>query len=251
MLLFDIDSTLAPDFWSPNTGKIRTLLNYHGVAYDVEMLTYPNIEPKLRSLGVKSWSERGVKSRIEYTLPTVKFDDGEIVMGGAYYIVDKLIESKNLDIWRGEEKFGRVSDDYVEIIWEGMIGTITIPFTYNLLTDDESRDYFRATRRPQFKDFEGLQAKANAHSYDELLEEMSSFRALYDFCDSRNVSSVKGKLELFLKGESKFVLGDEASYLDFLMYGTILWIRATTKGGAPELSLPVLWENWYERLNNC
>ncbi|KAG9074298.1 hypothetical protein FS749_014156, partial [Ceratobasidium sp. UAMH 11750] len=46
--------------WSPNTYKTRLTLNYKGLPYRVEMISFPDIQAKYKELGVTS---------TPYTLP--------------------------------------------------------------------------------------------------------------------------------------------------------------------------------------
>ncbi|KAG8687799.1 hypothetical protein FRC08_011757, partial [Ceratobasidium sp. 394] len=46
--------------WSPNTYKTRLTLNYKGLPYRVEMVSFPDIQAKYKELGVTS---------TPYTLP--------------------------------------------------------------------------------------------------------------------------------------------------------------------------------------
>ncbi|KAJ5219911.1 hypothetical protein N7468_009115 [Penicillium chermesinum] len=65
---FDIDSTLpgSSRSWSPNTLKVRLVLNFKGIPYTESWISYPDIEPLNKSLGL-SPNEEG----IPYTLPTI------------------------------------------------------------------------------------------------------------------------------------------------------------------------------------
>ena len=52
-ILYDLPSKDGPACWSPNTWKTRAALNFKRVPYKTEWTTYPDLEPKLKSLYVR------------------------------------------------------------------------------------------------------------------------------------------------------------------------------------------------------
>ncbi|KAJ5965935.1 Glutathione S-transferase-like protein ustS [Penicillium waksmanii] len=70
--LFDITSTLpgSSKSWSPNTLKVRAVLNFKGIPYTQSWISYPDIAPLLKSLDVTPNA-----AGYPYTLPTIIHKD--------------------------------------------------------------------------------------------------------------------------------------------------------------------------------
>ncbi|KAJ5469584.1 Glutathione S-transferase-like protein ustS [Penicillium diatomitis] len=66
---FDITSTLpgAQKSWSPNTIKVRSVLNFKGIPYTQSWISYPDIAPLIKSLGI----EPHKTGPAAYTLPAI------------------------------------------------------------------------------------------------------------------------------------------------------------------------------------
>lgn len=71
--LYDITSKLDPQAWSPNTWKTRLLLNYKGVPYSTQWVSYPDIEPRMKALGAAPTGTKANGSPA-YTLPVISDD---------------------------------------------------------------------------------------------------------------------------------------------------------------------------------
>ncbi|KAF7364559.1 Glutathione S-transferase-like protein ustS [Mycena venus] len=70
IVFFDIPSSLPDKAWSPNTWKIRYVLNFKGLSYKTVWLEGPEIEPKLREMGAAPTRNKP-NGRPHYTLPLI------------------------------------------------------------------------------------------------------------------------------------------------------------------------------------
>jgi len=86
IILYDLASQLPSTSWSLNPWKTRLALNFKGVNYKTQWVEYPDIAPLLASLNVKPNS-----SRTPYTLPAVRFSNGETIQDSRI-IVEKIEE---------------------------------------------------------------------------------------------------------------------------------------------------------------
>ncbi|KAF2402092.1 hypothetical protein EJ06DRAFT_537261 [Trichodelitschia bisporula] len=82
LLLYDIPTRDGSGCWSPNPWKTRLALNYKGIPYKTEWLEYPEITPKLSSLGIPPRPPGGIPN-VPYTIPTVRLPSGALVMDSA------------------------------------------------------------------------------------------------------------------------------------------------------------------------
>lgn len=80
-VLYDLASRDNPNkCWSYNVWKVRLVLNYKKIAYTTSWVDHDNLQPTIKSLGVKPNTS---SKMFEYTVPTVKFPDGLVVTDSA------------------------------------------------------------------------------------------------------------------------------------------------------------------------
>ncbi|KAJ3159022.1 hypothetical protein HK101_001157 [Irineochytrium annulatum] len=209
--LFDITSKLMPDTWSPNTAKSRIALTYMRVPHTVTFLSYPTIEPTLRSLAF-------VPNRIgrPFTCPSIRHGDHNIQDSVA---IAEYLERTYPDRQKHPSLFPAPGSRALAGLVQGVLSKkvsghavkIVLPLIPDIL-DDEGAEYFRRTRKESFG------------------------RDLRDFCDDVEAEWEGVKTEIKVLSDAlnadksgPFFCGDVPSYADFVLVGYFVWFKSAGK----------------------
>ncbi|KAH7337663.1 hypothetical protein B0J17DRAFT_599198 [Rhizoctonia solani] len=204
-------------YWSFNPYKTRLSLNYKGLPYRVVYLSFPDIEPTLKELGVASVSETFPR----YTLPVIA-DPSTDPNGKPTYVSDSFKIALYLD-----EKYP--APEYPSIFSPGTHGLQNLLMTEyfptlvsavvplcapNLLRilDSRSIDYIKRTRGASFIP-NPLSEEAKLQSLKKAQQAFENLMHSLDLND----------------GSGPFVLGTQVSFIDFSMGGLLHFVQKSGK----------------------
>ncbi|CAI7678777.1 unnamed protein product [Penicillium pancosmium] len=152
--LFDITSTLpgSSKSWSPNTLKVRAVLNFKGIPYTQSWISYPDIAPLLKSLDVTPNA-----TGTPYTLPTIIHKDS-ISTNPHGAMMDSLPIVLHLDkIFPSPPLFPSGDASYALFVALGKVAGGMGPGIHQLVVpnvpqhlDPRGQEYFNRTRAVTF-----------------------------------------------------------------------------------------------------
>ncbi|KAJ5772178.1 Glutathione S-transferase-like protein ustS [Penicillium odoratum] len=148
---FDITSTLPGAYksWSPNTLKVRTVLNFKKIPYTQSWISYPDIAPLIKGFGLKA-NDVGYA----YTLPAITHGSLISTSNPHGALMDSLPIVEHLDrVFPDRPLFPSGDASYalflaVQKLISGLgpaIGSLIIPTVPNHL-DPRGQEYFVRTR---------------------------------------------------------------------------------------------------------
>ncbi|KAJ5930608.1 hypothetical protein N7466_006101 [Penicillium verhagenii] len=150
---FDIISTLPGPLksWSPNTLKVRTVLNFKQIPYTQSWISYPDIAPLMKGFGLEAY-----ETGFAYTLPAIVHSSVPSPQGA---MMDSLPIAEHLDrVFPDRPLFPSGDASYalylaVSHLVIGAIGpgirTLIIPRVPDHL-DPRGQEYFVRTRTESF-----------------------------------------------------------------------------------------------------
>lgn len=220
IVFHDLTSKKWPYSWSPFTLRTTLCLNYLGLPYKHDEISYPDIAKTLSSLGVKPPPEDAAKT-IKFTLPAMSIAD-ETIMGSTA-IAEKLASLKS----EYEKKLfpqGHKSRDAVQKFEEEMWSNVNkamggmpkhvIAFV-PLFLDERGSEYFYATREPRLGKLETLRMEGLEEEREKGWKGLVKV-AVMPFLDFYREIDGDGK------GVYAFG-GNEPQYIDFCVVGFIQW----------------------------
>ncbi|THY06483.1 hypothetical protein D6D01_09891 [Aureobasidium pullulans] len=215
----DLTSKHWPASWSPFTIRTTLCLNYLGLSYKHNEISYPDIASFLPTLGVQASGKS-----TDFTLPAVTFPDKTIMESTA--IAERLAsmspENEKKLFPQGEKSKAAAKKFDTKEVWGrifmAMAKQHVLPFVPAFL-DDRGKEYFYRTREEVFggsldkmredaleaEKEDGLQAKVEA-ALGPLLQ-------FYEELDKQG----EGEGGLFAFG------GKQPQYLDFQTVGLVQW----------------------------
>ncbi|KAJ1301076.1 hypothetical protein OPQ81_003494 [Rhizoctonia solani] len=212
--------------WSFNPYKTRLSLNYKGIPYRVVYLSFPDIEPRLKELGVSPVSETFPR----YTLPVIA-DPSTDPNDPPTYVSDSFKIALYLDEKYPAPKYPAIFSPgshglqnlLMTVYFPTLVSAIIAPCIPNLpkILDSRSIEYIWRTRGP----FEPLTKEAKLKL---LKEAQQKFETLMDSLDLNH-------------GTGPFVLGSQVSFIDFSIGGLLYFVQKS------ETEDPALFEeilNW-------
>ncbi|KAL5635163.1 hypothetical protein ACGC1H_003005 [Rhizoctonia solani] len=218
IILYDILSEHGT--WSPNTYKARLTLNYKQLPYRVEYVSYPDIAPKLKELGVRTTNPAPF---IAYTLPMVA-DPSTNPNGKPTYVVESFDIAVYLDKTYPAPKYPavfplgtRAIQKITSDLFMNEVGYTVLP-ALALLTarpgflDERGREYFLKTREEYFKRIPA-DTSIGSKFWGDVHEKWSWFGEILD-----------------LNEQGPFVTGKQISFTDFAIGGVISWARRVEGG---------------------
>ncbi|KAG8962094.1 hypothetical protein FRC03_004577 [Tulasnella sp. 419] len=216
LILYDIKSVLNPMPWSPNVWKTRLVLNYKKIPYRTVWLSYPEIEPTLKSLGFGP-SAVNRHGREFYTLPAIA--DPSKDGGPPTKIVDSHSIAEYLDKVYPQKRIIPDGTAGFHTLFIKEMQTNVLPHfiqlvvpVVNLHLDEPGQEYFESTRRPLFNNLPLKEVnrgeEARKPYYDALKKE-------FDLLDKWYAKNLEGD----------FFMGKEISYADMLLVAYFAWIR--------------------------
>ncbi|CAE6337526.1 unnamed protein product [Rhizoctonia solani] len=222
--------------WSPNPYKTRMCLIHKGLPYQVEYLSFPEVEPKLKELGVPPTSENFPY----YTLPVIA-DPSSDPHGKPTYVAESFAIAIYLD-----EKYP--APEYPAIFPSGTRGvqhllvnqyfpgfvTLLLPLLYPKLPqliDEQSMEYVRRTRPL------------------EMLKPLPKEEEIKKWQDVRDKFSILAK-GLDLNGGDTFIMGSQPSFIDFVFGGVFFYIEKLDSSRMKEIATwhDGKWGKYWERL---
>ncbi|QRW22902.1 glutathione S-transferase [Rhizoctonia solani] len=205
--------------FSLNTYKTRLSLDYKGIPYRVEYLSLPDIEPKMKELGVPPSSDNHPR----YTIPMIA-DPSSETNGIPTYISDSFKIAIYLDDKYPAPKYPAIFAPYFPTIGVS-IGPIFAPLLPRLL-DDRSTEYLNRTRGDRTKP---LPDDVAAQKWEQVREKFAAFSKSLQLNDGT-------------KDEGPFIMGNIVSFLDFAVGGMVHWIKSLEGEDSARLNDVLEWE---------
>nr|POF13701.1 glutathione s-transferase-like protein usts [Quercus suber] len=180
--------------FSPVVWRIRFMLNYKQIPYETVYLEFPDIEPTLTKLGITLGA-----SATKYTVPAIHH------LPTDQRIMDSLPIAQFLDSHYPDPPVPLTSElgSAIEVRSRSAIGAAIrvsiMPREVNVLSP-RAQDFFRRARE-----------SALGHPLEDLLEQEEQ-----TWCAKDEDLRAVGELIRTNKAHGPFVLGDHASYTDFL-----------------------------------
>ncbi|CUA68605.1 hypothetical protein RSOLAG22IIIB_07980 [Rhizoctonia solani] len=235
IILYDLDDGNKSS-WSPNPYKTRLCLNLKGLPYRVEYVSLPDVEPKLKELGVSPTSD----SFPYYTLPVIA-DPSSDPDGKPTYVAESFAIAVYLDEKYPAPKYPAIFPPGTRGVQHLLVNqyfpslvTQLIPIIYAKLPqilDDRSMAYLRRTRpaelfKPRPKEEEAKQWEAIQNKFAELAKSL-------DFND-----------------DGSFIMGNQPSFIDFVFGGVFSYIEKLDSAQAKLMSgwHDGKWGNYWKRV---
>ncbi|CAE6530434.1 unnamed protein product [Rhizoctonia solani] len=206
--------------WSFNPYKTRLSLNYKGLPYRVVYLSFPDIEPRLKELGMPPVSDTFPR----YTLPVIADPSADPndkptyvsdSFGIALYLDEKYPAPKYPAIFspgtHGLQKL--LMSEYFPTLVSAII-PICAPNLLQLL-DSRSLEYLRRTRGANFIP----EPLAKDDKVQLIKKAQQTFENLAQFLELNN-------------GIGPFILGSQVSFVDFSIGGLLNFIQKSEKDPA-------------------
>ncbi|KAG8908507.1 hypothetical protein FRB99_005866 [Tulasnella sp. 403] len=226
LILYDIKSTLKPgECWSythsgvkPNVWKTRLVLNYKNIPYRTVFLSFPEIQPTLKSQGFQPSAVSSRTGTEHWTLPAIS-DPSPDPSDPPTLVVDSHVIAEYLDArYPANPLFppGTKAFQALFVKWSNqnilphMIQLI-VPQVAGIVEEGESREYFVKTRMKIFgKPLEEVcRGEERERTWAKLKKELDNVDAHL----SRN-----GSGDLWMGG-------DTPCYVDMIMASTFLWMQ--------------------------
>ncbi|KAJ4380658.1 hypothetical protein N0V86_004019 [Didymella sp. IMI 355093] len=210
-ILYDLP-TKQGTAWSLNPWKTRLILNFKGIDYKTEWVEFPDVEPKMKSLGLAPNPKDAPGYFADYSIPAIKYEDGSCQMDSwlIAHELEKRYPSPSLHL-----------DDPVNIKIRDQISHILGPIflqfllTIPALLPERSQEYFYRTREAELgKPLSEVhkEALANAEEGWKKAEE-----------------SLKEVADLLKKHEGPYFLGKTVSYADFIFVSALYFVKCISE----------------------
>ncbi|CAE6423100.1 unnamed protein product [Rhizoctonia solani] len=218
IILYDILSEHGT--WSPNTYKTRLTLNYKRLPYRVEYVSYPDVAPKLKELGVRTTNPTPY---INYTLPMIA-DPSADPNGKPTYVVESFDIAVYLDKTYSAPKYPsvfppgtRAVQKIISDLYMNQVGYMVLPILLPLagrpgFLDERGRQHFLKARQEIFKGYPTDTAIGSKY-WGDIHEKWNWFGEMLD-----------------LNEEGPFVTGKHISFTDFAIGGIISALRHVEGG---------------------
>ena len=210
--LYDLPSSPPNACWSLNPWKTRLVLNYKAIPYKTTWLEYPSIAPTFTALGIPP--NDPALNPTPYSIPAVRLPDGRYIMDSLAIAteIEKLHPEKPLRL--DAQVLGEVMAVVPEVM--GPMRGVVMPGSAAKLLNPESKAYFEETREKRFG--MPLEELARKEGGDEAYEKARpAFRKLGELLEKNG------------KG-GPFFLGEEASFVDFVVVGLLEFMRRIEEG---------------------
>lgn len=232
IVFYDLLSNEGP--WSPNTFKTRLTLNYKRIPYRVEYLSFLEIEPKLKELGVPPST---LNPLFKYTVPLIEDPSGD-PNGRPTYVADSFNIAIYLDVKypapkypavfpRGTRALQKLAYDHITNI--GMLFApimLPLPVLRPGFLDERSLEYYNRTRSEIFG--------------TELPKLLESAPASWDAVQAR--WDTMGQV-LDLNQGGPFTMGQQISFVDFAIGGLFHGLRKTEGGDMANWKRVAKWQD--------
>ncbi|KAJ4323073.1 hypothetical protein N0V94_002097 [Neodidymelliopsis sp. IMI 364377] len=206
-VLYDLPS-LQGTAWSLNPWKTRLVLNFKGIDYKTEWVEFPDVEPKMKSLGLSPNPKDAPGYFTDYSIPAIKFEDGKYSMDSwpIAQELEKRYPSPSLRI-----------DDPVTVQVRDQISKILGPLFAQFISKvpellpERSQEYFYKSRHQAFgKPLSEVheEARANAEEGWKAAE-----------------GPLKEAADWLKKHDGPFFLGEAVSYADFIFVSMLYFVK--------------------------
>lgn len=210
IILFDIPSPWPSKAWSPNTWKVRYLLNLKQLAYRTEWVEYPDIAEHCKQIGATHTSTMDDGSPY-YTLPIIKDLSTGKVISESFSITKYLEETYPDSIPVLPKGTVGLQDAFIDAFLKrfGCVGNCIIP---RARLNPRSWEYYVETREKWWqKPLSEIAPKGD--------EEVECWRKL-----EKNLDSVDG----WYSG-NQWIMGDSITFADIVVVSYMAWIRLTLR----------------------
>jgi len=198
--LFDLPSKGCVS-WSYNPWKVRLALNYKNLDYETTWLEYPDVEPTL-----KPCVEPNSPPSRPFTIPTVRLDSGEYVMGSKAIATRLEKDHPFPPLHLDSPILGQVEQLLPKILEP--IRAIWTPKVLEILLE-RSAEYFERTRAESLG--KPIQEFAKTNGGEEAwIEALPGLKELGALIEEEN---------------GPFVMGKNPSYADFMIVGMLRFFK--------------------------
>ncbi|KAG8863253.1 hypothetical protein FRB96_008744 [Tulasnella sp. 330] len=225
IVLYDVPSKLEPRSWSINMWKARLVLNYKGAPYRTEWVSYPDIEPTFKKLGIPPSMKKPYNGKDHYTCPSIV----DYTVTPAKPLTESRVIAQYLDEkYASEEQHGpKLFPDgteeaqlaFIKEFESGIardIAPLCIGGVPALLGDTRGVEYFCETREkifgkplPEFFPAGSLERK---EAWDTFRKDLDELAVTYD----------KNK-----EGSGEYAFGKHITYVDMVVVAAFLYARFT------------------------
>jgi len=219
IVLYDIPSKLERRAWSPNMWKTRLVLNYKGIPYHTQWISYPDIEAAWKELGIPPSRLEGGKplytcpSIIDRnTSPTLKVVTDSLVI--AEYL-DETYSSYGPRIFpQGTTQQQLAFVNYLEARVETRATALVLGLCPTILEDPRGEAYFNETKLQRLgkalPDFYPAGSPERKEAWSLLQKDLDDVAEAYD----KNV-----------EGGGEYFVGNTITFADMYLVALLLWTR--------------------------
>ncbi|KAG9010363.1 hypothetical protein FRB95_000244 [Tulasnella sp. JGI-2019a] len=225
IVLYDIPSKLESRCWSINMWKARLVLNYKGLPYRTEWISYPDVEPIFKKLGIPPSMKKNYNDQDHYTCPSII----DYTVTPEAKVTESLAIAQYLDDkYSSEEKYGpRLFPEGTKDAQLTFYAKFVDGIGYNvvalclgsvpaIIEDPRGAEYFEASRekmkgRP-LSQFFAAGSSERKEAWDALREGLNELAMAYD------------KNE---EGRGEYLFGKNITFADMVVVAAFLWARIT------------------------
>ncbi|CEL55608.1 hypothetical protein RSOLAG1IB_01620 [Rhizoctonia solani AG-1 IB] len=230
IILYDIPDSNGAS-WSPNPYKTRLSLNYKGLPYRIEYVAFPEIEPKMKELGVTPVSNTFPR----YTLPVIA-DPPNGPNGKPTYVSDSFKIALYLDDKYPAPTYPAIfapgTRSLQHILMTQHYPTMTSEIRLTMLPrmlhlfDTQSAEYLKRTRGDIFKPYPD----------DVIAQKWTDAREKFSALDK------SAELNDGTKDVGPFVTGRMVSFIDFAVGSLVYWIKNVEGDNSVYLEQMLEWQ---------
>ncbi|KAF9696250.1 hypothetical protein EKO04_006239 [Ascochyta lentis] len=206
-ILYDLPSQQGTA-WSLNPWKTRLILNYKSIDYRTEWVEFPDVEPKMKSIGLAPNSKDAPGYFTDYSIPAIKYEDGTYQMDSwpIAQELEKRYPSPSLHL--DDPVTIKIRDQISEILGPIMLQFLPkVPY----LLPERSQGYFYKSREEAFgKPLSEVHEEALANSEE-------GWKAAQE--------PLKEAADLLKKHDGPFFLGQTVSYADFIFVSMLYFVK--------------------------
>ncbi|QRV89851.1 glutathione S-transferase [Ceratobasidium sp. AG-Ba] len=207
--------------WSPNTYKTRLSLIYKQLPFRVEYISYPDIEPTFKKLGVPQGNAVG---NFKYTVPAIA-DPSSEPGGKPTYVADSWTIALYLERTYPPPKYPalfpnhsitlqRLTTIFIGRTVHNQISDVTIALVgLERILDDRGHEYFIRTREADYeKPLSDVLKEADETWTTDIRKSWSLLAETLDMAGPMDEVGL-------------YMMGKQMSYVDFVIAGIMLWLR--------------------------
>ncbi|KAG8868514.1 hypothetical protein FRB97_002318 [Tulasnella sp. 331] len=227
IVFYDIPSKFEPRCWSLNMWKVRLVLNMKGAPYRTEWISYPDIEPTFKKLGIPPSMKKSYNGQDHYTCPSI-IDytvTPEKPMTDSKAIAQYLDEKYSLEEQYGPKLFPEgTKEAQLAFIrdWDAANGTfdrfkfLCLGCVPELIEDPRGTRYYYESREKAYGmsmlDFYPAGSQERKEAWEALQTALDALAVRYD----ENA-----------EGNGEYAFGGHITYVDIVVVATFLWTRFT------------------------